>query len=158
MKIKTQVNRKAEEMVAQLDAFRRRLLLREKIVRYHGPPLARQERRIVRVIGEQQDCTMSELSQRTLLAMSSLTSVVDKLVAKHQVERKRFDEDRRVVRVRLSQLGRERYEHFRRKRLYIANSMLSALNAVEQETFLKLMRKIGRGVSEMDRSVKGRGK
>ena len=148
MKTPAGFNRRSAELVAQLEAAARRFMVREKAARDDGESLTRHEVRVVVAVGEKRAWTMGELAQRTTLAVSSLTGVVDKLVGKQLVERERSNEDRRAVWVRLTPRGRRRHEEFRRMRMRLARGMLSALNEGEQQVFLGLMRKIGQGAPE----------
>jgi DNA-binding MarR family transcriptional regulator len=49
--------------------------------------------------------TMSELSQMTGMSASALTGVIDRLLDKKLVERDRDENDRRLVRIKLSEEG-----------------------------------------------------
>ena len=156
MKTPPGLDRRPAELVAQLDAVARRFMLREKVARDDGESLTRHEVRVVVAVGEKPAWTMGELATRTMLAVSSLTGVVDRLEGKRLVERERSNEDRRAVWVRLTRRGRRRHEEFRRMRLRLARGMLSALNEGEQQVFMGLMRKIGQGVPDGGEG-KGRG-
>ncbi len=105
-----------------------------------------QEVRYVEVIGGfRPSCMMRELADRANVAVSTATGVVDKLVQKGIVHRERVDEDRRVVRVGLSDRGRHLYEAVMEMHLTFSREMLAALNPDEREILLVLMRKIARG-------------
>ena len=145
MKPPLDINTRAAELVRQIDAFARRIGLRERMDDGDDVALTRQERRLVAAVGGRPVWTMGELARHVMLAVSTLTAVVDRLVAKRLVERERSEKDRRTVWVRLTPEGRARYERFRRMRLRIARGMLKALDAEEQATFLRLMSKIAQG-------------
>ena len=145
MKHPSKTHTRAAELVTCFDAFTRRFMVRGNDVRRERVPLTRRELRALGAVGEQTAWKMGELARHLMLGMSSLTAVLDRLVAKHLVVRGRSHEDRRVVWVRLTAPGRRRYERFRRRRFRKACGMLSALNGEEQDTFIALMRTIGRG-------------
>ena len=148
------LNQKAGELVRQLDALARRFMLSDRQAGDEVVSLTRQEFRVIAVIGDSGSSTMGELAAPIMLAVSSLTSIIDSLVAKRLVERGRADEDRRVVRVRLTAAGRTFYMHRRRERLRMARAMLGSLRAQEQGAFLALMGKISRGLLEDERKTK----
>jgi DNA-binding MarR family transcriptional regulator len=154
------LNRRAIELVNLLTALARRAMLRERSARSRDIAMTPHEFRVIAATGEHRSPTMSELAQHTLLSVSSLTSVADRLVAKRLVVRERSEDDRRVVRVRLTRRGRGLCEHFRRHRLRMAHAMLSALSEREQGVFIGLMRKIGSGAqdSQPPRDVAERGR
>jgi len=59
--------------------------------------ITEQQWRILRVLWEQQRCSTSVLSDKTLIPGPSLVGVIDRLTIKGLVERKRSDKDRRQV-------------------------------------------------------------
>lgn len=69
--------------------------------------LTEQQWRILRVLWSSTKVTSVELSNRTLIAPSSLVGVVDRLERKELVTRVRSVDDRRIVYVIATQKGRE---------------------------------------------------
>ena len=150
MKHALQTERKAAELVAQLDALARRFIRHHKIPCRDDLALTRHEFRVIAAIGHRQGCTMGELAGQLVLGVSGLTPVVDRLVDKGLVRRERAEEDRRIVRVELSAKASRLYGQLRAHRLRMARAMLEALNGKEQETFLRLIGKIaGSGLAVM---------
>ena len=133
---------KAVELMNQLHAVVRRYLFQERTPVADDVALTRQEVRVIAALGRRETWTMGELAADVMLAVGSLTVIVDRLVAKGMVDRRRSATDRRVVHVTLTAAGRRRYAKRRRKRLRMARAMLAALAPHEQDTFLRLMRKI----------------
>jgi DNA-binding MarR family transcriptional regulator len=104
-----------------------------------------QEIRYIEVLGGfEPSCMMRELADRANVAVSTATGVVDKLVQKGLAHRERVDEDRRVVRVALSDRGRCVYNAVIEMHMTFSREMLAALNPDEREILLVLMRKIAR--------------
>lgn len=94
-----------------------------------------------------------ELAEYLGLAINTVTDVVDALERRGLAQRRRDDADRRVVRVVLTEAGRDAAETVARGYLDIYRTYLSALSAEEQETLLALYRKIaGVGRPEPARS------
>jgi DNA-binding MarR family transcriptional regulator len=86
--------------------------------------------------------TMSELSAELNVPMSTATRIVDWLVQGDMVERVNDPNDRRVVRVGMSENGRALYETgmtYNRQRM---EKLLSSFSSDEQTQLLKLMNKL----------------
>lgn len=60
-------------------------------------------------IGMYQERTMSEVAQDLRITVGTLTTAINKLIKKGYVERKRIEEDRRVVLVHLTKRGKLAY-------------------------------------------------
>jgi DNA-binding MarR family transcriptional regulator len=106
-----------------------------------------QELRVLEVLGDRGSCIMRELADGLMVAVSTATGIVDKMVQKDLVHRERVDEDRRIVRAELSPRGREVFEWWQKRHLEFCRRMLAALNEDEQDILMVLMRKIAREAS-----------
>jgi len=106
---------------------------------------------IIEVLGDRRSCMMRELAEYLLLAVNTVTTIVDKLEQKKLVRRERDDADRRIVMVQLTDKGREAYEGILEVRLDVCRAMLTPLNEDEQDIFMVLMRKIARGPEASNR-------
>lgn len=74
-----------------------------KVFKEHG--ISEQQWRILRVLWEVSECTSAELANRTLLPSPSMVGIIDRMSAKELVIRQRSTEDRRIVRVSLTEKG-----------------------------------------------------
>jgi DNA-binding MarR family transcriptional regulator len=86
--------------------------------------------------------TMGELSTELGIPLSSATRIVDGLVGANFIERIPDESDRRVVRVRMTETGREIYQsvmEFNKQRI---THMLSKFTLEEQTQLLHLMNKL----------------
>mgnify|MGYP001230962166 CR=1 FL=1 len=112
----------------------------------NGPhvDLNMQELRLVEFLGNEGPRMMRELAEYIAVAVNSVTSIVDGLENKGLVQRHRSEQDRRVIRVDLTDSGREMYTSLVEVNLRLFRSMLGALSDEEQETFMVLFRKIAR--------------
>ena len=109
-----------------------------------------QELRVVELLGEHGPKMMREVSDFLGVAVNSVTSIVDGLESKEMIRRQRSAEDRRVIRVELTDAGQTTYRATVEVNLRFLRSILSALTEDEQEIFLVLFRKIARaGRSEV---------
>jgi len=86
--------------------------------------------------------TMSELSSELNVPMSTATRIVDGLVRGGMAERGNDANDRRVVRVGMSQNGRELYETGMAYNKQRISKLLKNFTAEEQTQLLNLMNKL----------------
>jgi DNA-binding MarR family transcriptional regulator len=100
---------------------------------------------IIEFLGDRHSCMMRELAEYLLVAVNTVTTIVDKLEQKKLVRRERDETDRRIVMVQLTDKGREAYKGILEVRLSACRAMLTPLNEDEQDIFMVLMRKIARG-------------
>lgn len=112
----------------------------------NGPhaQLNMQELRVVEQLGNEGPRMMRELAEYLSVAVNSVTSIVDNLEQKNLVRRHRSEEDRRVIRVELTDPGNGIYKSLVEANLDLFRSMLGALTEDEQEIFMVLFRKIAR--------------
>jgi MarR family 2-MHQ and catechol resistance regulon transcriptional repressor len=112
----------------------------------NGPhaELNMQEVRVVEFLGNEGPRMMRELAEHLNVAVNSVTSIVDHLEHKGLVRRQRSAEDRRVIRVEMTESGREIYDSLVEIKLRLFRSMLGVLTEDEQEIFMVLFRKIAR--------------
>jgi DNA-binding MarR family transcriptional regulator len=102
-------------------------------------------------LGSKGDLTMGELADGLLLSVSSATVLADKLEEKGLVVRSRSLDDRRVVRVGLTEEGAKSYNEFYQMILEFATTVLQSLEEHEQDLLLGLYRKIGDGFPVVER-------
>lgn len=89
------------------------------------------------LLGRKGRCTMSHLAQECGLALSSMTGVVDRLVAKGCVKRSRDDEkDRRKVFVELDRKGEKVYQDRLESEMQMIITMMESLKPKEQDALL----------------------
>jgi DNA-binding MarR family transcriptional regulator len=111
-----------------------------------------QELRVVEFLGIEGPRMMRELAEHLTVAVNSITGIVDGLERKDLARRQRSEEDRRVVRVALTDGGQAMYRSVADVNNRLFRSMLGALTEDEQEIFMVLFRKISRaGRSQVQR-------
>lgn len=113
-----------------------------------GGELSLQELKIVDYIGRSQTCIMREVSVFSQVAVSTMTGIIDKLEDKGLVKRERNDEDRRIVRLLLTNKGWKLYQSYVENYLELSRRMLQSLDEKEQITYLELTRKIAQGAAK----------
>ena len=92
--------------------------------------------RTLHVLTENDNCTMSELSDRAFVTLGTMTTTVNNLVKNKLVKRIRSTKDRRLVRVQLTDYGKEIIqEHQQRCKEQLAG-VIQGLEEEEQERLL----------------------
>ena len=89
-----------------------------------------------------QPITMGEVSRDLEIPLSTATRMMDWFVQNGFVERLRDAEDRRVVRVGLTQSGQEIYHTINQIFMESVTRFMSHLTSEEQQTFFKLLTKV----------------
>ena len=99
---------------------------------------------LIHALGEAGRLNMTELARRMSVALSTVTGIVDRLIARGCVIRDRTEKDRRVVFVELTEKGREMFQQDRRAQQKVAMEVLSNLSEAEQEELVSLVGKLSR--------------
>ncbi len=111
------------------------------------------EVKIIEILGKGGPMMMTEIADRAMLSVSTVTSVMDSLVGKGLVQRERCEEDRRVVRVEVTAEGQKVYQQVLETHLRMVRGMLSSLNKNEQDTLISLFRKIAEKIESERKAV-----
>src|SRR5262249_10479196 len=92
----------------------------------NGPhaALSCQELRLDEHLGDSGPRRMKELAEFLLLAVTSVTTIVDNLEKRGIVRRQRSEEDRRIVRVELTEVGRRASQAAVNEKLQLLRGML----------------------------------
>ncbi|MFQ5888335.1 MAG: MarR family winged helix-turn-helix transcriptional regulator [Candidatus Hydrothermarchaeales archaeon] len=93
------------------------------------------------ILGRKRRCTMTELAKECGLALSSMTGVIDRLVARRCVRRTRDEEDRRKVFVELDKKGEKVYQDHLEAEMEMIITMMDSLNPKEQDALLRVLEK-----------------
>lgn len=109
----------------------------------HSPhlELTAQELRVVEYLGDSGPKMMRELAEFLLLAVNTVTSTVDNLERKGSVRRQRDADDRRVVRVELTDEGQRMHSVCNEVKSRFFRRMLEPLTDEEKDVLLALFRK-----------------
>lgn len=130
----------ARELMAQLEVLSGRFLVPQK-----SAELSRSETALLRFLADHGQSTMTDMSSGLGLALSSTTGVVDELVQRKLVSRRRPATDRRQVVVTLTRSGARMHAAFLDDRTRLGVAMLEALEPDERERLLALFRKMTEG-------------
>lgn len=91
---------------------------------------------IISFIGGKQSVKMSDIADFIQAPLSTLTTIVDKLVTNKFLLRYNSNDDRRVVKVELDRKGKASYKEFQNRREIVAKKVLGHLTEVEQVTLI----------------------
>lgn len=91
---------------------------------------------IIAFIGENKSVKMSAIANYLQAPLSTLTTIVDKLVANKFLLRYNSNDDRRVVKVELDRKGKASYKQFTNRRAIMAKKVLGHLSDKEQEALI----------------------
>ena len=93
-------------------------------------------------IGTQGNRTMGEIAHDLRITVGTLTTAITKLIKKGYVERKRIEEDRRVVLVNLTSKGEEVYKVHQVFHEEMICAMLSNFSDEEEQVLSKSLEKL----------------
>ena len=100
------------------------------------------EMHIIEAIGLDREMTMTEVARDLEITVGTLTTAITKLIKKGYVERKRIEEDRRVVLVNLTSKGEEVYKVHQVFHEEMICAMLSNFSDEEEQVLSKSLEKL----------------
>lgn len=96
----------------------------------------------IEAIGMYNERPMSEVAQKLKINLSTLTTAVNKLIKKEYVERKRIEEDRRVVLIKLTKRGKLAFRLHQKFHGEMINNAIQGLSLEEEEILISSLNKI----------------
>lgn len=96
--------------------------------------------------------TISELAERLNISSPGVTQMIDKLQLKGYVERHSQEKDQRLVRVRITELGRSALSAAENAFAQRVQSVLAPLNEVERDQLAQLLEKLSAPTSRLGAS------
>lgn len=100
------------------------------------------ETHIIEAIGIDREMTMSEVANELDITVGTLTIAINKLIKKEYVERRRIEEDRRVVLIRLTDKGIEAFKNHANFHDDMINSVIKELSHEEEIVLMSSLEKI----------------
>jgi DNA-binding MarR family transcriptional regulator len=88
-----------------------------------------------------EECSMSELAERIHQSSATMTGIVDRLVEKGWVTRRRSEEDRRAVFVSLTPDGQNVLSRVTAERHGLVLNTISKMSPSDVETFINLLKR-----------------
>lgn len=92
---------------------------------------------VVLFVAQNQNVKMSDIAENIDAPMSTLTSIVDKLVARAYLSRYHSGHDRRVINVSLDKAGKTAYKTLIAEKKKIAEKVLSQLSEKDQALLIQ---------------------
>jgi DNA-binding MarR family transcriptional regulator len=111
-----------------------------------GPQLT-----VVKLLETIGDLSLSELSERIRAQNSTVTGIVDRMEREGLAQRVRSTEDRRVVRIHLTEKGAKLAREIPVEPMEILRGALGGLSATETRDLLRLMTKVAKRISAIVR-------
>lgn len=102
----------------------------------------------IEAIGMYDEKSMSEVAQILKITVGTLTTAINKLIKKEYVERKRIEEDRRVVLVKLTKKGKLAYRIHEKFHHDMVNTAIDGLSEEEEEVLISSLDKINKFFKE----------
>ena len=129
------------ELLVQL--FNDILQIEEKSLKY-GPlsDLSVTELHTIEAIGMYKERTMTEVAQDLKITVGTLTTAINKLIKKGYVDRKRIEEDRRVVLIHLTKKGKLAYRIHEKFHNDMINETISGLREDEEEILISSLERL----------------
>lgn len=98
-------------------------------------------------VGQNGSVKMSEIAENLQAPLSTLTSIVDKLVANKLLMRFNSEEDRRVVKVALADRGKEAFKVFLGQKQIMAKKVLGRFSEKEQTALVGYLTKLASAIT-----------
>lgn len=100
------------------------------------------EMHTLEAIGMYTERTMSEVAQDLKITVGTLTTAISKLIKKEYVERKRIEEDRRVVLIKLTKRGKLAYRLHEKFHNDMIKATIDGLSEEEENTLISSLERL----------------
>lgn len=100
------------------------------------------EMHTLEAIGMYTERTMSEVAQDLKITVGTLTTAINKLIRKEYVERKRIEEDRRVVLIKLTKRGKLAYRLHEKFHNDMIKATIEGLSDEEESTLITSLERL----------------
>lgn len=137
----------AKNMFHALPLLRKRLLHMDSIQAEHGIPLSHVQ--VLTMLNEQESLSVSEISRRLGIAKPNITPLVDRLLEMGLVDRRRDENDRRVVNIVILPQGMEKLVAIRGSIAYYLQEQADQLSVNEFKELADSLESITRILSVM---------
>ena len=129
--------------------YNRILVLEEKWLREQNLQVTMSEAHMLVAVGQRENKAMSEVAEAVSLTNGTVTTMIKKLESKGYVMRSRDGDDKRILRVRLTDKGKEVttvHEDFHKK---LTETVLNSITQEEKVVLMSTMEKIHRFFSDL---------
>lgn len=101
--------------------------------------LTNNDMHVIEAVGLDGGKNMSAIAKKLNITVGSLTTVMNSLVKKLYVERRRSEEDRRVVYIKLTEKGRKAYYHHEDYHRQMTEAIVERLDETELPVLVKTL-------------------
>ncbi|WP_462410510.1 MarR family winged helix-turn-helix transcriptional regulator [Neobacillus sp. Marseille-QA0830] len=109
-----------------------------------GDDLTNDQHYILRYIDQKEGCTSSELAEVFSVNKSAITAIIDRLEKKGFIRRTRDEQDRRVVYLTLTDVGRDLFRETELRIYQLVSSFIEQFDRDEIERFIQTYEKLNR--------------
>ncbi|NLK95805.1 MAG: MarR family transcriptional regulator [Clostridiales bacterium] len=126
-----------------IELFNDILHIEEKTLK-NGPlsDLSVTELHTIDAIGMYEQRTMTEVAQDLKITVGTLTTAINKLIKKGYVERKRIEEDRRVVLINVTKKGKLAFRLHQKFHSDMINEVVEGLSGDEEEVLISSLERL----------------
>ncbi len=107
---------------------------------YHQPHKGRGQKRILKILVEQEEVTQKQLQEYLDIHSGSISEIISKLESRGFVTRERDESDKRKVILKITEAGKAQVENFSHEEE--KTSLYHSLNEEEQKTLKDLLKKL----------------
>ena len=100
------------------------------------------ENHILEAIGKNREMTMTEVANNLNITVGTLTTAINRLIKKDYVERRRIEEDRRVVLIKLTEKGEKAFDSHAQFHDEMIKSVMLELSEKEEEVLIRSLKKV----------------
>lgn len=112
------------------------------LARQGAGDLSIQEMHLIEKLGPDKELRMSQIANALGVTLGTMTVAADKLDKKGYVTRQRLEDDRRVVKLRLTDKGREAFSVHSEFHMKMVDMILQGLSPLEEETLVAAVRNL----------------
>lgn len=98
----------------------------------------------IEAIGEKEERTMSEIANNLSITVGTLTTAINKLIKKGYVERRRIEEDRRIVLVKLTEKGKNASYFHKKFHDEMIKATIEKLNKQEEDVLISSLESLSK--------------
>ena len=144
------LNQMADELYLLLPLFRKKLFKHKKMLHHNRMPHSYYH--ILKVLKKLGPLPISEISRRVYISKSNMTSLIDKLVENGLAERIPDKNDRRVIKIALTNKGNELLNEWRVHSNQEIKNRLSSLSDEDLEKFYESTKNMKHILDKLDDS------
>ena len=120
--------------------FREIMDIEEKaIITEEFKDITNNDMHVIEAIGKEEEKNMSTVAKALSVTVGTLTIAINSLVKKGYVDRKRSEDDRRVVLVSLTAKGKKAYDHHKNFHEEMVQATLDGLDKEQTEVLVKAL-------------------